>query len=80
MGANLSSRCCAHTGFWAWIYQDFGKYEKAIEEAKKAIELDPDFPFGYINLACSYVFLTAWGKPRTLFSEPPSANWKSLNF
>jgi tetratricopeptide (TPR) repeat protein len=33
------------------IYPVFGKYEQAIEEAKRAIALDPDFPFGYVNLA-----------------------------
>jgi serine/threonine protein kinase/tetratricopeptide (TPR) repeat protein len=39
------------------IYPFFGKHEKAIEEAKRAIELDPDFPFPYVNLATSYQFL-----------------------
>ena len=68
-------------GFLAgMIYPVFGKYEKAIEEAKKAIELDPDFAIGYISLAFSYLTSTAWRKPRTPFSEPPSANWKSLSF
>jgi tetratricopeptide (TPR) repeat protein len=35
-------------------YQPLGKYDKAVEEAKKAIELNPDFAIGYNNLACSY--------------------------
>jgi len=39
------------------IYPVFGKHEKAVEEAKKAIGLDPDFAFGYVNLATSYQFL-----------------------
>jgi len=39
------------------IYPFFGKYEKAIEEAKRAIALDPDFPFSYVNLATGYQFL-----------------------
>jgi len=39
------------------IYPFFGKYEKAIEEAKRAIALDPDFPFSYVNLATAYQFL-----------------------
>jgi eukaryotic-like serine/threonine-protein kinase len=42
-------------GLLTWIYQDFGKYEKAIEEAKTAIDLDPDFTPGYLNLAWAYV-------------------------
>src|ERR1700693_533780 len=39
------------------IYPFFGKYERAIEEAKRAIALDPDFPFAYVNLATAYQFL-----------------------
>jgi predicted Zn-dependent protease len=35
----------------------FGRYEKGIEEGQKAIELDPDFPFGYSNLAANYTSL-----------------------
>jgi serine/threonine protein kinase/predicted Zn-dependent protease len=39
------------------IYPALGKYEKAVEAAQKGIELDPDFAFGYSNLAFSYIFL-----------------------
>jgi tetratricopeptide (TPR) repeat protein len=39
------------------IYPAFGKYEKGIEEAQKAIEGDPDFAVGYLTLAYSYVYL-----------------------
>jgi len=39
------------------IYPAFGKYEKGIEEAQKAIERDPDFAVGYLTLAYSYVYL-----------------------
>ena len=43
------------------VYQCTGNYEEAIEEAKKAIDLDPDFAPGYDNLAYSYFFLDAPG-------------------
>ena len=33
-----------------------GKFEKAAEESKKAIELDPDHPFLYANLAASQLY------------------------
>ncbi|MCU1263088.1 MAG: serine/threonine protein kinase with repeat [Bryobacterales bacterium] len=33
-----------------------GKFDKAAEENKKAIQLDPDHPFLYSNLAASYVY------------------------
>lgn len=39
------------------IYPPVGKYEKAAEEAQKAIERDPDFAVGYLTLAYSYVYL-----------------------
>ena len=39
------------------IYPPLGKYEQSVEEAKTSIGLDPDFAFGYINLASSYVAL-----------------------
>lgn len=39
------------------IYPPFGKYEKGVEEAQKAIERDPDFAVGYLTLAYSYVYL-----------------------
>lgn len=36
------------------IYPVFGKYEMAVEEARKAIELDPDFAISYNILALNY--------------------------
>lgn len=34
-----------------------GQYKKGAEEAEKTIELDPDFPWGYINLASNDISL-----------------------
>ena len=39
------------------VYPVLGKFEKAVEEGKKLVELDPDFPIGYNVLALSYVGL-----------------------
>jgi eukaryotic-like serine/threonine-protein kinase len=39
------------------VYPVFGSYEKASEEGKKVIELDPDFAIGYNVLALNYVEL-----------------------
>jgi len=36
------------------IYDISGKYERAVEEGKKTIELDPDFAISYADLAFSY--------------------------
>ena len=47
----------AYALFSAFTSQGRGQYLKSIEEAKKGIELDPNFPPGYWNLAGSYVYL-----------------------
>ncbi len=43
------------------VYQCTGNYKESIEEAKKAIALDPDFTPGYANLAYGYFFLDRAG-------------------
>ena len=47
------------------IYPPFGKYEKGVEEAQKAIERDPDFAVGYLVLAYSYVYLNRLDEAET---------------
>jgi tetratricopeptide (TPR) repeat protein len=44
-------------GYLSAIYQQLGKYDKSIEEGKRAVDLDPDFPFGWVNLVSDYVQL-----------------------
>jgi serine/threonine protein kinase/Flp pilus assembly protein TadD len=39
----------------SWIDQLLGKYEKSIEDAEKAVALDPNFPPGWNNLAWAYI-------------------------
>ncbi len=45
---------CSPTDFLSIIYLILGKYESAVEQAKKTIELDPEFDIGYVNLASAY--------------------------
>jgi eukaryotic-like serine/threonine-protein kinase len=52
-----------------------GQYEKAAEEAQKTIELDPDFPWGYINLVASDVSL---GRPEQAKSVLQQASQRKL--
>src|SRR5579884_547162 len=40
-----------------YIYPVLAKYEKTIEQAKRAIDLDPHFPYAYINLSTAYHIL-----------------------
>ncbi len=49
-------------GFLSSLYPVLGKYEKSIEEGKRAFEIDPDFAPGYVNLAWAYVFLHRLGE------------------
>jgi len=46
-----------HAFLSGMVYPITAKYEKAMEEANKVIELDPDFVVGYWNLAYSYQYL-----------------------
>jgi eukaryotic-like serine/threonine-protein kinase len=41
----------------AFTTQGSGHYDKAAEEGLKAIELDPDYAIGYINVAFAYIYL-----------------------
>ena len=42
--------------------QGTGRFEKAIEAARKDIAADPDFVYGYGNLALAYFFLDRFGE------------------
>jgi eukaryotic-like serine/threonine-protein kinase len=46
-----------------------GQYEKAAEEAQTTIDLDPDFPWGYINLAASDVSLGRLGQAKSVLRQ-----------
>jgi serine/threonine protein kinase/tetratricopeptide (TPR) repeat protein len=48
-------------GLLSGMDQELGRYLESIDEANKSLEIDPDFPFGYVNLAWSYVFLDRLG-------------------
>ncbi len=44
-------------GFLSWIDQALGRYEQSLEQGKRAVAVDPDFPPAYNNLAWAYVQL-----------------------
>jgi tetratricopeptide (TPR) repeat protein len=41
----------------AFLYPTYARYEKGVEAARKQVELDPDFPVGYLQLAFNLQFL-----------------------
>ena len=47
----------ARTMLSAFVHQPLGNFEKSVQEAEKAIEIDPDFFPGYFNLAETYVLM-----------------------
>jgi serine/threonine protein kinase/tetratricopeptide (TPR) repeat protein len=47
----------SHNPLAGIIYPVFAKYDKMVEEARKGIEMDPDFAIGYNLLALAYVEL-----------------------
>ncbi len=51
-----------HTQLSGYINKAAGQYEKAAAEARKAIELDPDFAMGYFNVAVNNVYLDRLGE------------------
>jgi serine/threonine protein kinase/predicted Zn-dependent protease len=59
------------------IYPVFGKYEKAIEEARRALGLDSDFVFPYVNLATSYQFLNRFAEAEASYER---ASQRKLEF
>jgi tetratricopeptide (TPR) repeat protein len=46
-----------HSFLSGFVYTGLGKFERAVEEAQRAIELDPDASIGYSNLAYDYLYL-----------------------
>ncbi|MBZ5722900.1 MAG: protein kinase [Acidobacteriia bacterium] len=58
-----------HTFLSGIIYPVFGKYEKAVEEGKKAIALDPDFAVGYAVLEFSYEYLDRLGEAENILQQ-----------
>jgi eukaryotic-like serine/threonine-protein kinase len=51
------------------IYPVLGQHEKAIEEAKRVISMDPDFVFAWVNLATSYQFLNRYDEAEATFQR-----------
>ena len=51
------------------IYDPSGKFEKAVEEAQKAIEINPDFSVAYHILGCSYQYLNRFEEAGKTFER-----------
>ena len=56
------------------IYPVVGKYEKGIEAAGKAVELDPGFSIAYSNLAYNNVYLDRLGQAEEILKMASARN------
>lgn len=57
-----------------FIYQGDGKYEESIEEAERALELDPDLNPAYLNLAYTYYSLDRFNDARNTIRRATDRN------
>jgi tetratricopeptide (TPR) repeat protein len=44
-------------GLLATLVVASGQFERSVKEARRSIEIDPDFAFGYVNLGASLIYL-----------------------
>ena len=54
-----------------FITQGLGQYRRSIEDAQKAIELDPDLIFGHLNLAYTYTYMGSLAEAETAMQRTP---------
>ncbi len=74
---SLDPRSALMHGDLGWWLYGGGYYERAIEEANVAIQLDPDYPEGYWLLAANYAqqgrhteALQAFARYEAMYGEP----------
>lgn len=54
-----------------FITQGLGQYKRSIEEARKAIDLDPDFIPGHLNLAYTYTYMGSFAEAENAMQRAP---------
>jgi tetratricopeptide (TPR) repeat protein len=59
----------AHGFLAAFTTQGSGHYDKAVEEGLKAIELDPDYSIGYVNVTFAYIYLNRLPEAEALLNK-----------
>jgi eukaryotic-like serine/threonine-protein kinase len=57
-----------------------GRYDRAVEEGQKAIDLDPDFAIGYENLAFAYVYLNRLPEAEALLHKASERKIEVVQF
>src|SRR5271157_2794798 len=70
----------AHGFLGGVIYPVSGKYEKAVEEAKRSIEIDPDIAIPYGDLAYSYEYLDRLGEAENTLQRASERKLETPDF
>jgi eukaryotic-like serine/threonine-protein kinase len=58
-----------HAFLAAMVYPTLGQYERAMEEARKVVEFDPEFPIGYYQLAFNLTYLGRLEEARSVLQR-----------
>jgi tetratricopeptide (TPR) repeat protein len=69
-----------HGFFAAFASQGSGRYEKAVDEGRKAIELDPDYAIGYFNVAFAYIYLNRLSEAEAILRQASERRIESIEF
>ena len=64
----------------AFTTQGSGRYEKAVEEGLKALEIDPDYSIGYANVAFAYIYLNRPSEAEALLRKASERKIESVDF
>jgi len=70
----------AHSLLAGWITQGTGKYDKSLEEAQKALALDPDHVFGYSNLGFDNLYLERFSETEKVLKRAADRNLEFPDF
>jgi len=70
----------AHGLLSGFASQGAGRYERAVEEAQKAIDLDPDFAIGYDNMAWAYLYLNRPSEAEAVLRKASERGIEIFNF
>jgi len=69
-----------HTFLAGIILPVFGQYEKAVQEATEAIQLNPDFPVSYDVLMFNYIALHRLDQAQTAYAQAVARKLDSTSF
>jgi len=64
----------------AFASQGSGRYDKAVEEGQKAIELDPDYAIGYFNVAFAYIYLNRLSDAEAMLRKASERRIEAIEF